>query len=325
MNIKKIVALHMTSIVFLMILFPLFCNPFAMQKVRLGYLQSDLHQLAAFVALEKGFFQHEGLNITIGGIFKAGPEEMTAFASRDLDVGYVGEAPATVAVANKVADVKIVAQVNLEGSAIVVRRGSGITSLKDLVDKTAAVPGYAQVQDFLLRKALFQYNIPSKSVNVIIIKPPEMIPTLQTKQIDAFVAWEPYPAKAITKGIGEVLMYSGQIWPRHPCCVVVVDTQFLGKHPDVVRGLLRAHVKATHFIRENFEQASTIGTKYTGMDLETVKLAMKNIVYEFVPDEEGLLEYVTFLNRLGNIKVEDPGEFVKKIIDVTHLNRVLKE
>ena len=325
MKFKTVKALFMMSIVFPMILLPLAGYPAKTQKVRLGYLQSDLHQLAAFVALEKGFFQQEGLNITIGGIFKAGPEEMTAFASRELDVGYVGEAPATVAVANKVADVKVVAQVNLEGSAIVIRKGSGIASLKDLVGKTVAVPGYAQVQDFLVRKALFQHNIPSKSVNVIIIKPPEMIPALRTQQIDAFVAWEPYPAKAITKGIGEVLMSSGEIWPQHPCCVVVVDTQFLGKHPDVVRGLLRAHVRATHFIRENFEQASKIGTKYTGMDLETVKLAMKNIVYEYVPDEKGLLEYVTFLNRLGNIKVDDPGEFVKKIIDVTHLNRVLKE
>ena len=315
----------MISIVFLMILIPLLGNPASTPKVRLGYLQSDLHQLAAFVALERGFFQQEGLNITIGGIFKAGPEEMTAFASGELDVGYVGEAPATVAVANKVADVKIVAQVNLEGSAIVVGKGSGIKSIQDLVGKTAAVPGYAQVQDFLLRKALFQNNIPSKSVNVIIIKPPEMIPALQTKQIDAFVAWEPYTAKALTKGIGEVLMYSGEIWPRHPCCVVVVDTQFLGKHPDVVQGVLRAHVKATHFIRNDFEQASKIGTKYTGMDLETVKLAMKSIVYEYVPDEEGLLEYVTFLNKLGTIKIKDPGEFVKRIIDVTHLNRVLKE
>lgn len=325
MNVKRAKSLFMASAVLLLILTPLLGNPFAMQKVRMGYLQSDLHQLAAFVALEKGFFQQEGVHITIGGIFKAGPEEMTAFASRELDVGYVGEAPATVAVANKVADVKIIAQVNLEGSAIVVRRESGIKSLKDLVGKTVAVPGYAQVQDFLLRKALFQNNIPSRSVNVIIIKPPEMIPTLQTKQIDAFVAWEPYPSKAITKGIGEVLVYSGEIWPRHPCCVVVVDTQFLGNHPDVVQGLLRAHVKATHFIKGNFEEASKIGTKYTGMDLETVKLAMKNIVYEYTPDEEGLLEYVTFLHKLGTIEVEDPGEFVKKIIDVTHLNRVVKE
>ncbi|MFH1625414.1 MAG: ABC transporter substrate-binding protein, partial [Pseudomonadota bacterium] len=71
-------------------------------KVRMGYLQSDLHQLAAFVALEKGLFQKEGIDVEIGGIFKAGPEEMSAFAAGSLDIGYVGVAPATTAVANKV-------------------------------------------------------------------------------------------------------------------------------------------------------------------------------------------------------------------------------
>jgi len=314
----------MISIAFLMIFLLPFHPLFGMQKVRLGYLQSDLHQLAVFVALEKGLFQQEGIDITIGGIFKAGPEEMTAFASGELDIGYVGEAPATVAVANKVADVKIIAQVNLEGSAIMVRKGSGIKSLKDLVGKTVAVPGYAQVQDFLLRKALTQVDIHIKSVNVIIIKPPEMIPALSTKQINGFVAWEPYPSKAITKGIGEVLMYSGEIWPKHPCCVIVVDSQFLQNYPDIIRRVLRVHVKATNFIKENFEEASKIGTRYTGMDLETVKLAMRHILYKYIPDKEGLLEYVTFLNKLSIIKIEESGEFVKKIIDENPLKCILK-
>jgi len=323
-NAKKVKILFMISIAFLMIFLLPFHPLFGMQKVRLGYLQSDLHQLAVFVALEKGLFQQEGIDITIGGIFKAGPEEMTAFASGELDIGYVGEAPATVAVANKVADVKIIAQVNLEGSAIMVRKGSGIKSLKDLVGKTVAVPGYAQVQDFLLRKALTQVDIHIKSVNVIIIKPPEMIPALSTKQINGFVAWEPYPSKAITKGIGEVLMYSGEIWPKHPCCVIVVDSQFLQNYPDIIRRVLRVHVKATNFIKENFEEASKIGTRYTGMDLETVKLAMRHILYKYIPDKEGLLEYVTFLNKLSIIKIEESGEFVKKIIDENPLKCILK-
>ena len=324
MNAKKVKILFMISIAFLMIFLLPFHPLFGMQKVRIGYLQSDLHQLAVFVALEKGLFQQEGIDITIGGIFKAGPEEMTAFASGELDIGYVGEAPATVAVANKVADVKIIAQVNLEGSAIMVRKGSGIKSLKDLVGKTVAVPGYAQVQDFLLRKALTQVDIHIKSVNVIIIKPPEMIPALSTKQINGFVAWEPYPSKAITKGIGEVLMYSGEIWPKHPCCVIVVDSQFLQNYPDIIRRVLRVHVKATNFIKENFEEASKIGTRYTGMDLETVKLAMRHILYKYIPDKEGLLEYVTFLNKLSIIKIEESGEFVKKIIDENPLKCILK-
>lgn len=294
----------------------------AVGAVRIGYLQSDLHQLAVFVALEKGFFLEEGVHVTIGGIFKAGPEEMTAFASGGLDVGYVGEAPAVVAVGNKAAGVKIVAQANLEGSAIVVRKDSGIQSVKDLVGKTVAVPGYAQVQDFLLRKALAQNNILAKSVNVIIIKAPEMIPALESKQVDAFVSWEPYPAKAVASQIGKVLLYSGKIWPSHPCCVVVADAVFLKKNPEVVRGLLRAHVKATRFIQENPEEAVKLGVKFTGMDTATVKLGMGNISYHYKIDRKGLLEYVNFLCTMGVIKVSDPERFVQELVDERGLGEV---
>ena len=292
------------------------------KKVRIGYLQSDLHQLAAFIALEKGLYKKEGVNVVVGGVFKAGPEEMSAFASGDLDFGYVGEAPATVAVVNKVADVKIIAQANLEGSAIVVYKGSGIKSLKDLVGKTVAVPGYATVQDFLMRKALNDNRIPVKTVNMIIIKPPEMIPALRTNQIDAFVAWEPYPAKAIISGVGEILVASGKIWPKHPCCVVVADTQFIEKNIEIIMGILRAHMKATNFIHENPKEALEIGVKYTGMDIDSVKLAMRNIYYEYIPDTQGLLDYVTFLKELGQIKEIDPKDFVRNIIQRSFLEKI---
>ncbi len=293
------------------------------EAVRLGYLRNDLHQLACFVALEKGYFEKAGVRVKVAGIFKAGPEEMSAFAARALDAGYVGEAPATVAVANGTADVKIIAQVNLEGSAIVTRKDSRLTALKDLVGRTVAVPGYATVQDFLLSRALEKAKIPARSVNKIVLKPPEMIPALQTKQIDAFIAWEPYPSKAVVSRVGEILLRSGDLWPKHPCCVLVVANHYLTSRPKIVRELVKSHVKATEYIRDHFEEAAAIGVKYTGMDEATVKLAMKNIRYEWELDIPGEVEYVTFLNRSKVIKVEEPGPFVEGIITSRFLRKSL--
>ena len=75
------------------------------QPVRIAYLQSDIHQLPCWVALEKGLYEKEGVKVEVAGIFKAGPELMSAFAAGALDMGYVGGAPATTAVANKTARV----------------------------------------------------------------------------------------------------------------------------------------------------------------------------------------------------------------------------
>jgi NitT/TauT family transport system substrate-binding protein len=54
------------------------------QPVRIAYLQSDIHQLPCWVALEKGFFKKERVKVEVAGIFKAGPELMSAFAAGAL-------------------------------------------------------------------------------------------------------------------------------------------------------------------------------------------------------------------------------------------------
>lgn len=295
------------------------------KPVRMGYLQSDLHQLASWVAMEKGFFIQEGVNVEVAGIFKSGPEEMTGFAAGGLDIGYVGEAPATMAVANKTARVVVLAQVNTEGSAIVVGKDSAIHNVPDLIGKTVAVPGHAQVQDFLLRKALVQHHVDLKSVNIIVLKPPEMIGALKTAQIDAFIAWEPYIAKAYNAGVGRTLINSSEIWKNHPCCVLAIDSDFLNKNLDKAKAIVRAHVRATDYINANPEDAIKIGVKYTGMDEETVRLAMKNINYVYVPSIEGEIEYVNFLNELQYLNVGDPKVFTDKFINTEILQEIIKK
>jgi NitT/TauT family transport system substrate-binding protein len=284
--------------------------------IRMAYLQNDIHHLACWVALDKGFYGQEGIAVEIAGVFKAGPEIMTAFAAGELDMAYVGEAPATTAVANKTASVVAVAQVNTEGSAIVVaRKKSSIKTIKDLQGKTVAVPGYSTVQDFLLRRALKNAGMPLDAVHIIIVKPPEMISALRTDQIDAFIAWEPYPSKAATMDVGRTLAGSKDIWAGHPCCVLVTGSQFLEKHPHKVKAVLKAHIKATEFIAQNPQESLRIGVKYTGMDEITVHQAMRSVSYTVDLNVEGEKDYVRFLSELRYIKIETPEDFVAKFLN----------
>jgi len=316
------------SLIFLLVLFccllPVTGNAEAEKNnVRIGYLQSDIHQLACWVAMEKGFYQKNGVDAKVAGIFRAGPEEMSAFAAGALDMGYVGEAPATTAVANGVAKATVLAQVNTEGSAIMVKKGSPIKEPADLSGKTVAIPGHSTVQDFLLQKALRKFKVDPKKVSIIVLKPPEMIGALKTDQIDAFIAWEPYPAKAQTMGVGEVLLTSNQIWKNHPCCVLVSDDGFRNRQPQNVEGLVKAHVEATRFINQHPDEAVKIGMKYTGMDEETVRIAMKNVNYTYELSIDGETEYVDFLSRLKYIDVPHAETFVNRFIDPGVLEKVV--
>ncbi|MBU7031023.1 MAG: ABC transporter substrate-binding protein [Theionarchaea archaeon] len=141
-----------------------------------------------------------------------------------------------------------------------------IHSIEDLEGKTIAIPGKATVQDFLLQRFLRDNNI---SVNVVIVKPPEMIAVMEKGEIDGFIAWEPYPGRAFSQG-HTLLVTSHDIWPHHPCCVVAVREQYYQENPDVTLAVLAAHVKATTFILENPEEAIDIGVEFTGMPRDVV-------------------------------------------------------
>lgn len=298
-------------------------SAWAAKPVRIGYLQADIHQLSCWVALEKGFYMEQGLDVKVAGIFKAGPEEMSAFAAGELDMGYVGEAPATTAVANGAAKVQVLAQVNTEGSAIMVGKEANIAEVPQLAGKSVAVPGHSTVQDFLVRKALDQNKVPAGKVKIIVVKPPEMIGALRTKQIDGFIAWEPYPAKAQTMDVGKVLVASAQIWPGHPCCVLVADEKFLRARPEDAKKMVAAHVRATNFINQHPQDALKIGVKYTGMDAETVRLAMQNVNYTYKISVEGEREYVSLLAKQGYIKIKDVDAFITRFLNGKVLEAVL--
>jgi NitT/TauT family transport system substrate-binding protein len=284
-------------------------------KIRLGYIQSDLHHLPAFVAMEKGLFQQQGLDVEVAGVFRAGPELMSAFAAQALDVGYVGLAPAITAVANNNIPLRLIAQVNTEGSAIVVGKTSPCTSAADLKGKMIAIPGHATMQDFLLRKAVKNAGILVDQVKIIVLKPPEMIPALTGQDIDAFIAWEPYPSKALTENTGKIVAYSSQIWPDHPCCVIVAGEKFLQARSSDAEKLKIAHNQACRFIQDNRTEAIDIGVKYTGMDRRTIETALGHITYNGQLQQQDVSEYIEFLKVL---------RYIKKDISDTLLAKMLK-
>ena len=288
------------------------CGPASAGTIRMAYLQNDLHHLPLWVAQDKGLFAREGVDVTIAGVFRAGPEIMTAFAAGSLDMAYVGEAPATIAFARGNHDIRVIAQVNTEGSALVVAKDGPIHAVKDLKGRKVAVPGNGSVQDFLLRRSLEKQGVASADVRIITIGPAEMGNALENGQIDAYVAWQPYPARSVLSGKGRVLAASSDLWAGHPCCALVMSRKAA---PDDVKAVLRAHVEAIAYIREHPEEAVRSAVKHTGMDEATVREALSHVTYTPAPSFDGEEEYVRFLNTFGYIKVEDSKAFTNGFID----------
>lgn len=126
--------------------------------VSLGYLTGDLHQMAQYVARNTSvfggtsLFAQYGVNVTpaAGAPYSSGPVEMDHFKNGDVDIGYLGAPPAILKnINNPKVDATIIAQVNTEGSALVVL--PSVNSLEDLRGKTVAIPSVGSIQYLLLQ------------------------------------------------------------------------------------------------------------------------------------------------------------------------------
>ena len=275
--------------------------------VKIGYLPSD-HDAALFVADAQGKYAEK--NITTELVqFNNGGDLMTAMASGEVDVGYVGIAPVLSSVAKGV-PVKVISSAQTDGSGIVVTKDSGITSAADLKGKSIATPGEASIQYVLLTYYLKENNLSTDDLNISAMKVPSMNDALKTKQIDGIITFQPYVSIAANSSDNVVLEDSADILPNHPCCVVVASDDFIKNHESTVKDILAIHENATEFINEQI---------LIGNASAVVKLLPEDIVSN--SDLEALsLESFPFISGIDNGFKADVDAFQQLEVDIGILN-----
>ena len=131
-------------------------------RVSLGYLDSDLHGLALYIAEKEGFYRQTGLiaeqNLQLKA-YRNSTELMEAFAAHEVTAGYVGSATAMLKRVNDNLPINILAGANNAGSAFVVKADERIDTLEELSGKTIAVPAIGGVQYAALERAAQQNGL----------------------------------------------------------------------------------------------------------------------------------------------------------------------
>lgn len=270
-------------------------------EVTIGYLPSD-HDAALFVADAQGKFQENGINTKLVQ-FNNGGDLMTAMASGDVDVGYVGITPVLSSIANGV-PVKVISAAQIEGSGIVVAKDSGIDSVSDLSGKKIATPGEASIQHMLLTYYLKQNGMSISDLKVSSMKVPSMNDALKTDKIDGAITFEPYVSIAEKNG-AKVLAGSQDILPNHPCCVVVASDKFIDGHPNETAKILEIHENATDFINKNTDEAAGLLPGDIVSDVEVEKMSMSSFPFISGLNDTYKKDVMDFMNlevELGLLK-----------------------
>ncbi|MEM2872790.1 MAG: ABC transporter substrate-binding protein [Nitrososphaerales archaeon] len=297
-------------------------KPTGYEPVRIGYLTGDIHQSPFFIAYAQEWYQEEGI-APIKKEYINGPTQMNAFVAGELDAGYVGCSPAMIT-ASQGAELVILASSNKEGSAIVAK--PGINSVEELNNTKVGTPGIGTIQDIMLGMVEEEFNIKVTHVSYSVTSLPL---ALDSGDIDAFIAWEIFCADAVVNGVGNVIYTSHDILPDHQCCVFWVSQKLYNEKPDVVKSLVRVHVRALKYIQENSTGAQQSIATITARTLAVVQNAWPRMAWGYHVNTDSMVTFANAMITQGKMTlpegVPDANTFVMGIVNENILDTVLGE
>jgi NitT/TauT family transport system substrate-binding protein len=280
-----------------------------LKELRIGY-QPSTHQMAAITAISKGWWQEDlaqfGIAKVTDKVFPSGPPEMQAMQAGELDVAYVGAAPVLTSLATGL-DARIVAGVNTQGSDLVVRNDlvySGPQSLKGTTIGTFP-PG--SIQDTVLRDWLKKNNLtPDKDVFIKGMTPGDAVTAILSGAVDGIFLPTPSPSTVVNQGKGKIVVHSGEMYPNHTCCVLVVSGRLIRDHPEIVRQIIKTNDRAVVWNQQNLNEAAEIYAAKTGANLKDVRSSLEDWDGSWASDPNVIvnpvLDYAKIQYELGYIK-----------------------
>lgn len=146
--------------------------------------------------------------------------------------------------------VRIVYLGHRDGTAMIVPKGSGVKSIRDLRGKVCAIPSRFSNQRLLVHKLMKEAGMPLDSIELREVPPPEHPSALRSGSIDAYIIGEPFAAQAQLDGYGEVLYYTKDIWPDFISCVLIVREELIRGDRALVQELVDGIAKSGKWLDE---------------------------------------------------------------------------
>jgi NitT/TauT family transport system substrate-binding protein len=300
--------------------------------LRLGHF-ANLTHATALVGIEKGIFaQTLGPNVTLKtSVFNAGPEAVQALLSNSIDASYVGPNPAVNAfIQSHGQAVRVISGATSGGASLVVK--PSITSAEDLRGKKLSTPQLGNTQDVALRWWLSQKGLKTSpqgggDVSILPQDNAQSLLSFRSGQIDGAWLPEPWATRLTLEGGAKQLVDERDLWPggRFATTLLVVRTEFLTAHRDVVRRLLDAQVKANLEINRQPAESQKLANDELGnltgkkLSSEVVASAWTRMQFTNDPIAASIRDSADHAQRVGLLARVD----LKGLTDLSLLNDAL--
>lgn len=283
-----------------------------------------------FIALEKGFFKEEGLDVQTKAYTDF--EVIKQALSADKNDAYLGNLEWIKPIEQGL-DVKYVAGVHKGCIQGVAPKGSSIKSFKDLKGKRVGVNAMGDYPMVLTAKALADVGLDfKKDVDLKVYPGPNLQQALDKKEIDAYVMWDPFPQISLDSGKVQLFFSQAKDKPFADkfCCLLTVRGKLLKEKPGVVAALTRGLFKGAKWVGDNPDATAKIivEKKYTSGSVPLVAKLLKQ--YDWSSDTQAgkasFLEAATAFKKSGFLDAStDVNSLVDKAYAPIDLNEPLEK
>jgi hypothetical protein len=131
---------------------------------------------------------------------------------------------------------------------------------------------------------LMPQQVSGKLVYWTTVPPGQQQAAIASGQVQGGVSWEPYVSDSILAGTGTAVVWSGDVWPGHPCCVLVVRDGF---NADLTARVLKADVEAANWMNDalahkgtaNYSLLMEMGAQFSNRNVSVVENATLHVKY----------------------------------------------
>jgi len=299
-------------------------------KVKIG-IQVSPAMAVVMVAEEKGFFDAEGVDVTLER-FTAGKFALQAALAGAVDYAVSGEVPTCLAVlqGNELRVVTQVVERTINEVRVVARRDEHSESAQSYFNakKRKLSTSFGGGPEMYTYSFLKYHGIQTADVEIISQKPEDMSAALESGSVDAIAIFDPF-AFIAEKRLGDkaVTFTDDEVYSE--LYVLNASPSQIAKQPEVLEKLLRALLKASEFIEQNPTEAKRIVVDFTKLDADVVEGIWASFVFRPALTSQ-LVQYweaeVEWARQTGKVdKATVTPDFRAKVIDASILQRVSPE
>src|SRR3954465_14498569 len=255
-------------------------------KVRVGYIGLTC-EAPIFMAVEKGFFKEEGLDVSLVKCEWANYKDVLALGGYDITHHLVMYFLKPI---EQGLDVKFTGGIHRGCLRVQAGTKTNIKTVQDLRGKRIGVPGMGTPPFIFANRVLGANGInASKEVTWLVFPAGELGLALDKGEVDAVADSEP---------IGSLLLADGKVrnvadqaadmpYKEEYCCAVIVNGKYLSKNPKAAAAGTRALLKAAKWVENNPAAAARLSVekKYLGSNPELNTIAISHLRY--VPSVSG--------------------------------------